>query len=291
MAESKLPADIEKHLSELRAQGRRLTRFDSLAKSHGMTEDEAKAVLNAFREKYGERVRGDHIADAGKMVEEKSKKKWHEVAADVADWMVDSGTVLTAVIIDLVLSGICLFIMGPSALEKVAFVAIAFIIVLFGLRALIRGRMRLWLMCAILAGFLDTSFVLVGIDYQTNRTAADRQLEVLETAELNASSYLEELKAKQLEKGEGYKGQIEGQQAVFDAASVKASEYRTLVASKPQEAPTIKAYDIFLAIPRALIGHWVVLGPEIAMLIALVMFGCIFWVLQETLYTTVRREK
>jgi len=56
-----LTKELEKHLSELRAQGRRLTRFDSLAKTHGMTEDEAKAVLNAFREKYGERVRGEPV--------------------------------------------------------------------------------------------------------------------------------------------------------------------------------------------------------------------------------------
>jgi len=180
--------------------------------------------------------------------------------------------------------------MGPSALEKVAFVAIAFIIVLFGLRALVRGNFRLWLMCAILAGFLDTSFVLVGIEYQTNRTASDRELMVLETAEANASKYLEELKSKQLEKGEGYKGQIEAQQIVFDKASAKASEYRAVVANKPKEAPTIKAYDIFLAIPNALIGSWVVLGPEFAMIIALVVFVCIFWVLQETLYTTVRSK-
>jgi len=94
-----------------------------------------------------------------------------------------------------------------------------------------------------------------------------------------------------LEKGEGYKSQIEAQQAVFNAASAKASEYRASVASKPQEAPTIKAYDIFLAIPRALLGHWVVFGAEVAMIIAFVMFGMIFWVLQETLYTTVRRNE
>lgn len=56
-----LTKELERNLSELRSQGRRLTRFDSLAKSHGMTEDEAKAVLNAFREKYGERVRGEPV--------------------------------------------------------------------------------------------------------------------------------------------------------------------------------------------------------------------------------------
>jgi hypothetical protein len=282
----------------------------TVANSTGITKEKATEILNEHKRTHGKRIRSyapmamggvrqpgqdsepESRAvpeDAGHSVVHRHDRKWIDVATKATDWLIDSGTIFTAVIIDLVLSGICLYIMGPSALEKVAFVAIAFIIVLFGLRALVRGNFRLWLMCAILAGFLDTSFVLVGIDYQTNRTASDRELTVLETAEDNASKYLEELKAKQLEKGEGYKGQIEAQQIVFDKASAKASEYRAIVANNPKEAPTIKAYDIFLAIPNALVGSWVVLGPEIAMIIALVVFVCIFWVLQETLYTTVRK--
>lgn len=285
-----LTEEIEKRLTLTLEKKGRLPRYDTVSKALKITDEDAKVMLNEYRTKHQKRVRTEDPTSK-ESLQVQPKEKWTDKAVKITDWMVDSGTILTAVIIDLVLSGICLFIMGPSALEKVAFVAIAFIIVLFGLRALIRGRMRLWLMCAILAGFLDTSFVMVGIDYQTNRTASDRQIEVLETAESNASAYLEELKAKQLEKGEGYKSQVETQQGVFDRASAKASEYRALVASKPKEAPTIKAYDIFLAIPRALVGHWIDLGPEVAMLIALAMFGTIFWILQETLLTTVRQAK
>jgi len=287
-----LTEEIERRMTKTREEKKRLPRYDTVAKALKISDDDAKSLLNQYRTKHQERVRVVEPREATvkeNLIVEQTKEPWHHKAARFADWMVDSGTILTAVIIDLVLSGICLYIMGPSALEKVAFVSVAFIIVLFGLRALTKGNTSLWLRCAILAGFLDTSFVMVGIDYQTNRTASDMQLEALETAEDNASTYLEELKAKQLEKGEGYKGQIDTQQAVFNAASAKASEYRALVASKPKEAPTIKAYDIFLAIPRALVGHWVNLGSEVAMIIALFMFGTIFWVLQETIYTTVKK--
>lgn len=287
MAESKLTADIEKHLSELRANGKRLTRFDSLAKSHGMTEDEAKTVLNAFREKYGERVRGERVVKEALITEEtpeKPRKKWHE-------WMVDQGTIWGGVIISLFLCALSLWIMGPSTLEKFGFVAMAFIIVLFGFRALVMGNIPLWALCESIAAFLAISFVLVGLDYQTNLTADDRQLTALETEETTARDYLKALQELQKTKGEGYKNQVEAQQAVFDAATEKAGAYRILVANKPKHAPEIKAYDILLAIPKAVLGSEAKLTNDLAMHIALGLFSLVFVVLPITLYTIVRAPK
>ena len=126
---------------------------------------------------------------------------------------------------------------------------------------------------------------MVGIDYQTNLTVDDRELVKLEGAEKDAHDYLEALKAKQIEKGEGFKSQVDAQQRVFDDVSDKASVYRRQIASKPKEAPQIRAYDIFYAIPKA------VLSNTVAVWIALVLFGTVFAILQATMYTTIVPKK
>lgn len=272
----------------------RYPRNDSLAKLLGCTVDEAQKHLDRHRKEHGERVRGQQLVmdlEGTKKEEKPKKERFRDKVIKAADWAVDSGTIATAIIIDLILSGICLWIMGPSELEKIAFVAIAFIIVLFGLRALVMGNFWLWLRCALVSGFLSTSFVLVGIDYQTNLTADDRELVKLETAETNAQSYLTELQNLQKTKGEGYKSQVEAQQIVFNDASAKASEYRRQVAEKPKKAPEIKAYDILLAVPKAIFGASAKLSNDLAMQIALFLFGMVFWILQETMYTTVVKPK
>lgn len=272
--------------SHYQTNGRHI-RNDSLAKALGCTVEEAQKHLDRYRKDHGERVRGNPEV----ITEEVPKESIMAKVSKVTDWAVDSGTIAVAVILDLALSGLTLWIMGPSDLEKIGFVAVAFIIVLFGLRALVVGRFRLWLMCAVISSFLATSFVLVGIDYQTNLTADDRELTKLEKAEESAGAYLAELQAMQAQKGEGYKSQVEAQQIVFDGASAKASEYRRQVASKPKEAPQIKAYDILLAIPKAVMGSGAKLSNDLAMLIALGLFGTVFWILQETMFTTVRMKK
>ena len=271
-------------------QHKRHIRNDSLAKKLGCTVEEAQKHLDRYRKEHGERVRGKQLELITETTEAPKESVMSKVTK-VTDWAVDSGTIAVAVILDLALSGLTLWIMGPSDLEKIGFVAVAFIIVLFGLRALVVGRFRLWLMCAVISSFLATSFVLVGIDYQTNLTADDRELTKLEAAETTAEDYLKELQNLQKTKGEGYKSQVEAQQAVFDAASAKASEYRRQVAMKPKQTPEIKAYDILLAIPKAVMGSKAELSNDLAMLIALVLFGAVFWVLQETMFTTVRMKK
>lgn len=271
-------------------QHNRHIRNDSLAKKLGCTIEEAQKHLDRYRKEHGERVRGPQLELITETPEAPKESVMSKVTK-VTDWAVDSGTIAVAVILDLALSGLTLWIMGPSELEKIGFVAVAFIIVLFGLRALVVGRFRLWIMCAVISSFLATSFVLVGIDYQTNLTADDRELTKLETAEMNAQTYLTELQSLQKTKGEGYKSQVEAQQSVFDAASAKASEYRRQVATKPKQAPEIKAYDILLAIPKAVMGNKAQLSNDLAMMIALVLFGAVFWVLQETMFTTVRMKK
>jgi len=288
-----LTPELDRHLSEWKATHRRLPRFDSLAKSHSMTEDEAKAVLNVFREKYGERVRGEPVVKESLTTETESKpkKKWHEVAVAIADWAVDKGTIWGGVIISLFLCALSLWIMGPSTLEKFGFVAMAFIIVLFGFRALVMGNIPLWVMCEFIAAFLAVSFVLVGLDYQTNLTADDRQLTALETEETTARDYLKALQELQKTKGEGYRGQVEAQQAIYNAATEKAGAYRILVANKPKHAPEIKAYDILLAIPKAVLGSEAKLTNDLAMHIALGLFSLVFVVLPITLYTIVRGKK
>jgi len=287
-----LTPELDRYLTEAKATRKRLPRFDSLAKSHGMTEDEAKAVLNEFRAKYGERVRGDAVVKESLTTEEAPKpKKWYQRLGELGDWAVDKGTIWGGIIISLFLCALSLWIMGPSTLEKFGFVAMAFILVLFGFRALVKGNIPLWVMCEAIAAFLAISFVLVGLDYQTNLTADDRQLTALETEETTARDYLTALQELQKTKGEGYKSQVETQQATYNAATEKAGAYRILVANKPKHAPEIKAYDILLAIPKAVLGSEAKLTNDLAMHIALGLFSLVFLVLPITLYTIVVPRK
>lgn len=279
-----LTKEIELRFDLARAKGR-LPRKDSLAKTYGITEEEAQGLQNQWKRKHGERVRGVVVEEV------QTKEPVGEQVVTWLDWLIDKGAVFVAVSLALILAGLSLWIMGPSTLEKFGFVAVAVVIVLFGYRFLKKGYMKLWILCEIIAGFLGVSFVLVGLDYQNNRTADDRQLVALETAETNARDYLLTLQSLQATKGEGYKAQVEAQQQVFDKASALAGAYRVHVANKPKEAPEIKAYDILLAIPKAVLGAEAVLTNDMAMWIGLALFGAVFFILPATLYTTVRRKE
>lgn len=282
-----LTKELESRFDALKQRGR-LPRKDSLAKSLKCSVEDANDLLNQWRAKHGERVRGEVMV---KEVEPTRPEPWYKGISPAFDWVIDKGTVLIAVVLSLVLCAFSLWIMGPSDFEKVGFVALAFVIVLFGFRALLKGNFWLWVRCELIAGFLGVSFVLVGLDYQTNLTADDRQLTALETAESTALEYLTTLQGLQASKGEGYKSQVEAQQVVYTEAQTKASAYRVEVANKPKKAPEIKAYDILLAIPKAVMGSSAKLSNDLAMLIALGLFTMVFWILPETLWTTVMPSK
>jgi len=289
-----LTDEIEQELNQLRATGRRLTKYKFLAKKLGISNEDAQSLLNQYRTKHQERVRVVEPKEATikeSLIVQQDKKKWYQLLGELGDWAVDKGTIWGGVIISLFLCGLSLWIMGPSTLEKIGFVAMALIIVLFGFRALVKGNIVLWGMCELIAAFLAVSFVLVGLDYQTNLTADDRQLTALETAETTAGDYLKALQELQKTKGEGYKLQVEEQTLVYKEASEKAGAYRILVASKPKQAPEIKAYDILLAIPKAVLGSEAKLTNDLAMHIALGLFSLVFVVLPITLYTIVWPKK
>jgi len=287
-----LTDEIEHRLKLTREKKGRLPRYDTVAKALKISDDDAKSLLNQYRTKHQERVRVTEPTIKESLIVQPSKpKKSYQRLGELGDWAIDKGTIWGGVIISLFLCGLSLWIMGPSTLEKIGFVAMAFILVLFGFRALVKGNIVLWGMCELIAAFLAVSFVLVGLDYQTNLTADDRQLTALETDETTARDYLTALQELQKTKGEGYRGQVEAQQAVFNAASEKAGAYRILVASKPKQAPEIKAYDILLAIPKAVLGSEAKLTNDLAMHIALGLFSLVFVVLPITLYTIVRPKK
>ncbi len=288
-----LTKELELHFDLARGNGR-LPKWQTTANKYGLSQAEVISARNEWKEKHNERVRGGVAPEVGEEAEEEKleEERWYEKLAKGFDWTVDKGSVFIAVFIALVLCGLSLWIMGPSTLEKWGFVALAFVIVLFGYRALVKKVTWLWILCELVAGFLGVSFVLCGIDYQTNLTADDRQLTALEATEANAETYLKTLQGMQAEKGEGYKSQVEAQQKVFDEAHALAGAYRVQVANKPKEAPEIKAYDILLAIPKSILGAGAKLSNDMAMIIALVLFGAVFFILPATLYTTVvRREE
>lgn len=284
-----LTKELEFHFELARKSGR-LPKWQTTANRFKLSKEDVISARNQWKVKHGERVRSVVEAEDGGEGEG-AKESIGEQVVTWFDWLIDKGAVFVAVGLALMLAAFSLWIMGPSTFEKIGFVAVAVVIVIFGYRFLKMRYLKLWIMCELIAGFLGVSFVLVGLDYQTNLTADDRQLTALETAETNAQTYLTTLQGLQATKGEGYKSQVEAQQKVFEGASALAGAYRTQVANKPKQAPEIKAYDILLAIPKAVLGSKAPLTNDMAMWIALGLFGAVFFILPATLYTTVRRKE
>jgi hypothetical protein len=74
---------------------------------------------------------------------------------------------IVAVTVDLSLNAVAMLAISPGPLEAVAFVAVAFLVVIFGVRAWIKGSKLLWAIFAFSALFFDVSFMLAATDIQS----------------------------------------------------------------------------------------------------------------------------
>jgi hypothetical protein len=92
---------------------------------------------------------------------------------------------IVAVVVDLSLNAIAMITISPGPFEAVAFVAVAFLVVIFGVRAWLKGSRLLWAIFALSALFFDVSFMLSATDIQSASVAeivtieSDSQLERL----------------------------------------------------------------------------------------------------------------
>jgi hypothetical protein len=256
MAESKLTPELERYLTERKATHKRLTRFDSLAKSHGMSKGDAKAILNAFRGKYGERVRGE--------VEQrqvpKVMRKWHEVAVD--------GTALAfGVGISLVLNIVVFFLISPDWITAIGMVCLAPIVVLFSVRGWIKGGVigkSLWAMFVIVEVFSGISFALASTDLQARTERVDTELVRLTAKVEHDQKDLDTLQAGYNSIGEGFRSELTVRQSAIAEArkAIESSEdaRRNYLATKPTsgKGAVLTSDKVFNAIPDAIAsGRWI----------------------------------
>lgn len=74
---------------------------------------------------------------------------------------------VVALAVDLSLNIVAMVAISPGPWEATAFIAVAFLVVVFGVRAWIKGNRFLWAIFAISALFFDVSFILAATDSQT----------------------------------------------------------------------------------------------------------------------------
>lgn len=181
---------------------------------------------------------------------EKPKKTMH----DVMDVLVDSGSLWFAVAIDLVLNGIGFWIIGPDPIMKVGMLCVSVIIVLFSVRAWIKRDKLLWAMFALVTSFMDTSFVLLATDVQSENLAVDTELIRLTSALSASEAYLKQLQDLQVTKEAGYANQIKDQTAVVQTAR---SERQSYLDKPKKESGGMSAKRVATAIPDAVMsGSW-----------------------------------
>jgi len=171
------------------------------------------------------------------------------------DFIIDGGSLIFAVAVDLVLNGIGFWVIGPDPVMKIGMVCVSVIVVLFSVRAWVKQNIVLWAMFAFVASFMDASFILVATDVQDKNNSTDTELISLTSAENRAQAYLDNLRELQLQKGEGYRTQIQDALSALDSARSQRLQY----IAKPIKATEVvmTSSKVFTAIPDAAnSGKW-----------------------------------
>lgn len=191
------------------------------------------------------------------------------------DILIDRGGLYFAMLVDLVLNGIGFWIIGPDPIMKIGMVCVSIIVVVFSVRAWVKHNKVLWAMFAFVATFMDTSFMLLATDVQSANSGIDTELVRLSSNEETAQKYLDSLRVLQLEKGEGYRSQI---QDAIDAVT-KAHGEKLAWMARPSGSGKVQmtADSVATAIPdAAMAGKW-------SRAILLVIFLTVFAGLQLTI--------
>jgi hypothetical protein len=201
------------------------------------------------------------------------------------DFMLDGGALIIALVVDIVMNVIGWGIIAYDAWTRIAFIAMGIVIVLFALRAWVKGGVFgkvLWLGFALIATFLDIS-VSVASSHQQSLVAVydaskDDTLNKLKEQANADQKYLESIRAKQVEKGEGYKSQVDG------AVAQSNRSREAVVSYKPElqvsSGNGLNSSAIFTAIPDA----WN--SADTARLIGLTLYSLCFSLLQIVIVTS-----
>jgi|GEM_PF-6921971 len=131
--------------------------------------------------------------------------------------------------------------------------ALSLVVVLFGVRAWIKGNKVLWAMFAFIAFFFDLSFVLVSTDVQSKSTGPDTELVRLTTKQDEADADVRDLQRQYDEAGkrETMDQIYEQLKAAREVAAGAKKDRGERLRMAEQAHPPITADALFSAIPDA----------------------------------------
>jgi hypothetical protein len=243
--------------------------------------EEARKALDVYKDPQ----RGVPVPSQGKPATVDLHKNRVTVRS-LVDFLLDGGSLIVALIVDIVMNVVGFSILAFDNWSRVGFIASAFVVVLFALRAWIKGKWHgkaLWAMFALIAAFLDISLSVASSHQQSMVVVYDASkddvLNALKGTAKKDLEYVEKLRSLQLEKGEGYKSQIETALAQSNASTNAVTNFR------PSEyelarAGYLHSSDIFTAIPTAITSR------EMNRIIGLLFFSIFFAALQLTIVTS-----
>lgn len=168
--------------------------------------------------------------------------------------ILDGYGLIVALAIDILIVGICFVVVSPGPVEAIAMGALSLVVVLFGVRAWIKGNKVLWAMFAFVAFFFDLSFVLVSTDVQSQQAGPDTELVRLTTKQDAADLAVSDLQRQYDEAGK---------RETMDQIFLQLAEARRVAAEakkdrdarlqlKENAKPPITAEALFTAIPDAI---------------------------------------
>lgn len=175
------------------------------------------------------------------------------------DFLLDGGALIVAMVVDIVMNVVGFSILAYDDASRIGFIASAFVVVIFALRAWLKGGWYgkvLWFTFALVATFLDVSLSVASSHQQSTivvyDATKDEVLIALKEKAKNDEAYLESLRAKQIEKGEGYKSQIE---LAVDQSNKSSEAVRNYHPGQESAVRGLSSSDIFTAIPDAALSN------------------------------------
>jgi len=200
--------------------------------------------------------------------------------------IIDTGGLIVALVVDIVMNVICFYTLAPDALTAVAFVSIGVMIVLFVFRSWSKNQIPAWIVFVAVVFFFDYSFTLEATRAQANEdpNAVYDDIEVsrLDSEMKKIDSSIEGLrteysKAMKRETLSEINEAIKAEQTKRDQYELDRKSRINKIASKSKMTST----SIFNAIPNA---------ARDGRIIPLIVFGLIFAGLQFIISSSVDRK-
>jgi len=210
---------------------------------------------------------------------------WKFNVRKALDFMLDGGALIIALVVDIVMNVIGWGIIAYDAWTRVAFISMGMVIVLFAIRAWIKGGVigkTLWLGFALIATFLDISVSVASSHQQSLVTvyeaSKDEVLNKLKADAQKDADYVEALRSAQIQKGQGYATQINNAVSQANLSSQSVRDYHPTIVADQRDGLSSSA--IFTAIPDA------ILSKQADRIIGLTLYSLSFIMLQLVIVTS-----